>query len=329
MLENPYHYILKLVQWGVASGATRVEIDTDRNSIRLRHDGSQLTQEELEYAWGAENVGPGPLRHLWLGLQAARELGPSFFRVRSDNGGLEWGDTPVAQQHPPGQHEIQVGGFARRPRPPRFGGPEHFFWGHIFQIFPNLFNELKAFRQDEFGSVRAHCQLAPIPIVVNGWPVNRPYFGCATLRYKLDSARLHTWVSSMYLSCPTKHISILSNQAAPDLVLCIPNSAPRGSNRFLTIDNAETTTEGIACPYMSFQGRDVWYAIATAVAVPGNSGRTRYQLDGVELLGSEVGPTKELQLTISARGLEIDHTGLRVLDSEKTRAHVASLLTLF
>ena len=75
-------YILKLVQWAIASRPSRVEVEVNRKRVRVWHNGEPTDFKELLQA-GTLLLSSGPLGHLAIGLNTARTLKPG-----SDPSGL-------------------------------------------------------------------------------------------------------------------------------------------------------------------------------------------------------------------------------------------------
>lgn len=81
LLANPRFYVLKLLQWAVARGASRISCEISRRRVVFEHDGGPT-----EVARALPNplmLPEGAVRHLVTGLHAALTLKPEYWVLKT------------------------------------------------------------------------------------------------------------------------------------------------------------------------------------------------------------------------------------------------------
>lgn len=74
-LSDPSAFVLKLVQWAVASRASRIEVNCSRSAVSVTHDGTQPTSEELaRLLTYTLSDSPEPVRELAVAVNTALGL---------------------------------------------------------------------------------------------------------------------------------------------------------------------------------------------------------------------------------------------------------------
>jgi hypothetical protein len=207
-LANPRNYILKMIQWAVASDATSVKIFTDRTEIRVEHDGRPLTRSKASRLRLLD--GDPETRDLAMGLQTALGLGSDWARVSSwdEQGGYEFelvGSSFALRSIPQADkiivcvqgvpsmklafaHNIigsAMAAFFGVAFAGKLGLPRAWALGlggaagatTLLASTAEFLNGGPAHVYPELALIRRGCEYAPIPIFVDDVPINRPLFG--------------------------------------------------------------------------------------------------------------------------------------------------------
>ncbi len=157
-LADPSFFVLKLVQWAVASQATRIEVTCSRRSVVLQHDGLLPTSEELARLLSyATSASCEPIRELAVGVNAALGL-PAKVSVLAtgSNGGRLMNLSPTA---PPELLGLPSTGDSSGVRISRVSVRRSLPW-HVL-------------KGPEARLVEQRCRWAPATLVVDGKPVPR------------------------------------------------------------------------------------------------------------------------------------------------------------
>lgn len=161
-------YVLKLVQWAVAAGASRVELGLKGARFWFRHDGTIPTSERFQALLSfAATPASRAERHLQVALATLLTLEPRE---------LGLADGLLAA----------VGA-----RIQRFSAAARSVHGLLtFDIGLNTWHDLAAhLGRSELALLRTHCEGGSVPIWVNGFCVNRPSLGLASRATLLPDGR--------------------------------------------------------------------------------------------------------------------------------------------
>lgn len=162
-LKDPHHYVLELVQAAHLLGATRIIITIDADEMEMIFDGQVLTRSDLEGLYDAAfsarvDARSRALRHLAIGLTAARALEPSTLRVESS---LE--DHTLVLDLCDDDEQL------RSVEPTGIGGSTRIYLreklraSHLLEFFRNLNGTLA-----EKVALREYCAFSPLQIELNG-----------------------------------------------------------------------------------------------------------------------------------------------------------------
>jgi hypothetical protein len=168
-LAEPHRYLLNLVAWVVASGATFLHIQAGLTRTVMEHDGVPPTFKELGELFSAvADAGGGiPNRELAIGLHGARATSPRSISLAAWNepeGALlnlvpQYLEVAPLRASPFGTSRVRAR-LCIRERPDRFS-------------FGRLLGRLTRARPPLLDAVIAECGLAPLAIQINGESINR------------------------------------------------------------------------------------------------------------------------------------------------------------
>jgi len=206
-LSSPYEYVLKFVQSAVAGGAREVSVSVNRDQVVVLWDSVAMNRDQArELArHAAEPQRQGDLRaltHLAIGLEAVRALKPQTLEVVTydsrEGKGLHWIRTPKGEKLaelqggvPHGDRtRVTISG-AQRPslRP---SGPAWSGWldDYASRSLGDYGAEVRSLVDSEYSQVWRRCLFAPIPVVLNGRAVNRPFFGMPKTLTSMNRSRV-------------------------------------------------------------------------------------------------------------------------------------------
>jgi hypothetical protein len=169
-LKDPHHYVLELVQAAHLLGASRIAIAIDADEMEMVFDGEALRRDELEGLYDAAfsrrvDARAKALRHLAIGVTAARALEPSVLRVESslDDQGLVLelaDDEELLRSVGP----IEIAGSMR------IYLREKLRASHLLEFFRNLRGDLA-----EKVALREYCAHSPLRIELDGERISSGY----------------------------------------------------------------------------------------------------------------------------------------------------------
>jgi hypothetical protein len=180
-------YILKLVQWAVASGATCINFEIGSNRVCCSHDGNGMGPERfnslLGFASPAKNRAE---RHLQVACACILSLSPSDLvlesqkcRVSTRDGLGEFSGTDTRLTIVGAKVE-RFSRVARAARP----------FIH-FDLGGNTLRDLWSFLgRAEIALLRTYCEGGSVPIWLNGFCVNRPDLGLENRAVRTDFTSL-------------------------------------------------------------------------------------------------------------------------------------------
>lgn len=180
-------YILKLVQWSVASGATWINFEIGSNRVCCSHDGNGMGPERFNSLLGfvspAQNRAE---RHLQVACACILSLSPSDLvlesqkcRVSTKDGLGEFSGTDTRLSIV----GAKVERFSRLARSAR--GLMH------FELGQNTLADLWSFLgRGEIALLRTYCEGGSVPIWLNGFCVNRPDVGIENRAVRRDFTSL-------------------------------------------------------------------------------------------------------------------------------------------
>lgn len=219
-------YILKLVQWAVASGAESVRLEIDHDKVVVEHDGRGMPREKFP---------PGLLQgHLGTAMVAIYLLTPREIIFESQD--YLWRNGDLSANPPRKGSRITLLGLARASRwqpLPMLTEQRRLTFAHVDTdgVLGELIWDSLGFVRPELALVRQRCFLAGIPIFLNGKLVNRP----AGLAYKARDQNLEL---STVRPVQSKFKFILDPQGG----LCAP-AQPLGELRCSYWDSSGSPTD--------------------------------------------------------------------------------------
>lgn len=240
LLPEPHAYILKLVQWAVASGAKKIKIEIGPRKVLFAHDGWPLSKDWL-LNWQdcllegrtERQLGYfGELPDLALAIQALQSLQTRkiSFMHRGPGGGTDvvfdqegdWFREDESLQSPGHVNVICIEGRTLHLGSALAKGQYQFesskqpaIWG---------LSRLRATVDwAEKSLLYACCVFCPVPLKVNGRYVNRPFFGhkpsYSTAGGKLDcqelGLRIYESYRFLYGLCPEPHPKLMAPSYHP------------------------------------------------------------------------------------------------------------------
>jgi hypothetical protein len=183
-LAEPHSYVLKWIQWGVRSGATEVRVEISKDLVSVEHDAP--SQESTGKARLDEWYGSGDtaLIHLTIGCYAVTQW-RSVSLAYESGGTTAWLFGPPRESVPQKTlaHRITVFGV---PSGLDIDGVPLLFQRQLMTKPPELqekrsawdfFRDFRTLLRPESALVRLRCMYAPVPVCLNGRPVNRPWYG--------------------------------------------------------------------------------------------------------------------------------------------------------
>ncbi len=185
-LRSPYEYVLKLVQSAVTAGATEIRLDQSGSDFTMLFDEAPFTLENLKNLPDhALQPARTPLSHLAVAVNCMLALQPSALELVSWDPTIQRG-VRLTLDH--GCEKLTRGPDVARTRlrlrgrkKPAAGmlGPAWAGWTDalLSRSLGDYGAEFRAQWDSEYSQIWRRCLLAPVPIVLNGRAVNRPYFG--------------------------------------------------------------------------------------------------------------------------------------------------------
>jgi hypothetical protein len=189
-LTNPRLYLLKLIQWAVASRPGEVRVEVNAIHVRVEHDGEPLKAGQLP-------------ADLLIGLRAAIALGASKAELSGPGWGFELGDgSPVAPSNDSRVTLLNVPRAVAKALASQLiqGLASVAFFGVFVALWSGsaeggigmgvalatlrtsklawgFLTDAPGLLSPEVTLARFRCIYADVPIYLNGKPVNKPYFG--------------------------------------------------------------------------------------------------------------------------------------------------------
>ena len=177
-LTDPHRYVLEIVQAAVASDATRIDVTTDSDDVIFEFDGAPFGLTELTRLFDflfSQQLELVRFKELALGVNAALALAPKFIVVES-------GDGKVAHRLRLSKHtDLRVEEL--RGDEVLSGTRVHVRERTSWKVVANAFRTTA-----ETQLLAECCAFSPIPIVVDGTDVCRPFDAPARSRLVFDSA---------------------------------------------------------------------------------------------------------------------------------------------
>jgi hypothetical protein len=172
-LPEPRAYILKLVQWAVSCGPTRVAISAVSDRVVVWHDGQPVSATRVEELVSGSHV----LDHLARGIYGAFGLEPHKLHLISENLCYDLCTGQSERADVPGQ-AIVIEGLKRRfwEGSPMVQNALRCQYLHVDMTGPlqRLVLDAAGLTRPEASLVRWFCAFAPVPISLNGRVINRP-----------------------------------------------------------------------------------------------------------------------------------------------------------
>lgn len=173
-LVEPEDYLLKLVQAGVALGASRIDIQSKPAAMEMLWHDASLQADDLPGLMGhlLSPQGSRHLRHLAAGLRGSVAVRPDYLLIESGQGERafrrSWTDGSWNSQPIPGRSDEFTRLYLRR---------------DLARILGKLSTSLRDFvngrstRNAEESALRSCSQFFPIPLTINGQTIEPSPFG--------------------------------------------------------------------------------------------------------------------------------------------------------
>lgn len=188
-LRSPYEYVLKLVQSAVSAGATEIRLDQNGSDFSLLFDKAPFTWENIKNLpdHALQNART-PLSHLAVAVNCMLALKPAGLELVSWDPKSYEGLRLIWEQGRERIEKVKRGPSVPRTRlrlrgrhKPAAGmlGPAWAGWGDslVSRSLGDYGAEFRAQWDSEYSQIWRRCLLAPVPIVLNGRAINRPFFG--------------------------------------------------------------------------------------------------------------------------------------------------------
>ena len=172
-LPDPHHYVLRVVQAAVASGASRIDLEVDADDCWIRFDARPPGPAELAGLFdnlfrSARDPASRALRALAIGLNSALALDPAWIRLDSQDGAEGWSLFVEAA----GQRVEAWPG-----APGRASGVHiHVRQRHSWRVLGRFLRGFVALHP-EARVAHEHCRWCPVPVRVNGKVANAGFLG--------------------------------------------------------------------------------------------------------------------------------------------------------
>lgn len=210
---SPYHYAVKLVQWAVASRATRVKVTVWARSLQVEHDGQPVGEHLPELVRFALASPTGPDRrlvHLASAILAVQALNPGRVQVWSQGQVLRvFGDQDKLDKTSSKSERIKISGL-------KMGGGRGMFFSWLGLI---------AVMRPEVELLHNHCAYSDIPVYLNGVPLSRSFLGIRQYTPRVVEGRTRLYIPSGASSMPLRvALAPAGNEAA----ICVPGPEMAG-----------------------------------------------------------------------------------------------------
>ena len=199
-LPEPRAYILKLVQWAVASQPKLVRVTTTGGDVTIEHNGRPLSADENQ----GLRAGKMDFSSLTLGVYGALGLSPQELFVESEDGGFDLvsGTETKPTGCEPGWTRVVVKGVPKRwfEQSPMVRRALRDWWVVTSLEGPvqRLLMDATGLNGLEYGLVRTFGSLSPTPIELNGKIINSVFGpGAGAFRAWWDGATLHLYDHGM------------------------------------------------------------------------------------------------------------------------------------
>jgi hypothetical protein len=309
-------YILKLVQWAVASGATWINFDIGSNRVCCSHDGSSMGPERfnalLGFATPATNRAE---RHLQVACACILSLSPSDLVLESQKCRISTRDGLGEFSGTDSRLTIvgaKVERFSRVARTARS-------LIHL-DIGENTLADLWSFiGRSEVALLRTYCEGGSVPIWINGFCVNRPDLG-------IENHAVRTEFTSLeWKDYDTRHHFFLLNSEPQPFSVPAPKQGWGRTSSFFTLETAENSfidvSRGLdAIPQVPLRWKGLPMLSCsvslrlTIEQMVVTENLVHYFYDGVRV-ESEAGPClqqKVIRTFVACPELKLDLSGLRV-----------------
>ena len=335
-LANPYTYILKLVQWAVASGATRIDVRVGSRTVALSHDGEVPDVSTLEAL--IMRTGQRECLHLAMGLTSALRLGATSVVLRGPFGShtLHGEEQERADYPLPGgvilrglKYGVSPGSIVT--------ALQMVMRGEVSGESSFLRDHLKLVARPELSLLRFRCVYAPIPVLVNGRPINAPFFGITgTCTYPEEILHVEP---SIHKPGNLRGYMLSEDDtglAAPSWGVS-PSYWGTADDSIQPQHSSELIPEAARRPHPSFRVGIYPCLWATAIfyysSTEGHGTAHReisWVLDGV-VLAREAEPSLPpgLIAVVSAQGLSSDLSGFRLIKGQEQDARLKRFLDFF
>lgn len=314
---SPYHYILKLVQSGVAGGAPRVDVKTSAGRVEVCFGGEPLLAEEMgglmRYLLNDQVGLEGRrLRHLAAGLRGAVGVKPWQIKFEVHNGEQSFRrsweeESGWRQQAMASDREVY----------------------HRLYLGRNLSEALKragsglmrmmgveAAREE--ASIAAHCVYSPVAVVVDGQKAEPLPFGRARYPgYDISQDPNPGECRPPPYLATEELVDGLLHPKHHLLEWCLADDS--GLPASLPVPTTEATLRRGLMPGAEGRCR-AWLAVTAELK---SESEIAYVEDGVLLCRRQLElPCPGLSVVFSAEALDKDLTGFQLVENEVYRAHL-------
>ena len=211
---NPYFYAVKLVQWAVASRASKVSLTIWPGSVEITHNGQPIGDHLPDLIRFALASPTGPERrlvHLASAILAVQALAPRRVEVRSQSKVLRViGETDRCEAMKLQKFDrVKVSGLPYK-------------WS--LGSSPSPWSGLVSFVRPEVELVNERCGFSEIPIFLNGDALSRPFLGIRQYSPRTENGRTRLYIPAGH-SLPLR---VALAPAGDDPAICVPGPETAG-----------------------------------------------------------------------------------------------------
>ncbi|CAM9952106.1 unnamed protein product, partial [Phaeothamnion confervicola] len=182
--DRASHYILKLVQCAVACGSSAIHLHSNSHRVSLRMEGTSFSAQDLHNLFsyiltGRKEHNKRHLRALAVGINSAIGVGARQISLTSWSG--QTGVRQIWTQAGPSQFPFQASGpaFVEFLLTRSFKDKRGLWALTANSDILDLLLRKRSAMDKEQAAIYDHCRLCPVPITMNGRPLERRTFGVA------------------------------------------------------------------------------------------------------------------------------------------------------
>lgn len=321
-LPRPYFGLLKVVQSGVASGASFVDCSFTPTGIIIEHDGQAPEPAQLRELFNyllSSQRGPAEraLRDLAVGVNTSLARGASWVEV-SARGSEGWINQRWTSRSETSQSERMGDTRANLRFELRRTGRQTA--GELYQrANKDIFQLLKGSRDvldEDARAVFDRCRHSPVPVRINGRPTLAPSMGRSVMR------RWSPWKLVQHRKASVAEVYLMTDRPSPHLLSPPPLSeAPLRFVMEGAYERGEFHGSGALLPATQQRLRErCCFAVLCFRGVSTIPGEMIVVKDGVDL--ARLTPPslpRGVSVLLTAEGMRLDLSQFRIVDTEETR----------